>query len=365
MYDYLIVGAGLFGASFARLATDEGKKCLVIEQRDHIGGNCYTEVREEIHTHVYGPHIFHCSNEEIWRFLHRFAHFNHFRNQPISISGGKVYSLPFSMYTFNSMWGVTTPQEARNKIKSQQLNLEGREPGNLEEQALSQIGTDIYETLIRGYTTKQWQRDPKDLPASILRRLPVRFTWDNNYFNDRYQGIPEEGYTAMFRNMLDGIDVCLGVDYFSDRLGWNAKARRVVFTGRIDDYFEHCFGALEYRTLDFETWVEDTDDYQGNAVINYADPNVPWTRIIEHKHFTPGHKSRRTVLTKEIPASWAEGKVPFYPVGDEINTERYRKYRARAERENQVIFGGRLAEYRYYDMHQIIEAALMCWRNLK
>jgi UDP-galactopyranose mutase len=326
MYDYLIVGAGLFGATFARLAADGGKKCLVIDQRGHVAGNCHTQEREGIHVHVYGPHIFHCSDEGIWRFVHRFARFNNFRNQPISISGGKVYSLPFNMYTFNHMWGVTTPQEARRKIASQRLDLKGREPKNLEEQALSQVGTDIYEKLIRGYTAKQWRRDPKDLPASIIKRLPVRFTWDNNYFNDRYQGVPEEGYTAMFENMLNGIDVQLDADYLADRPGWNAKARTVVFTGRIDDYFDRRFGELEYRTLDFETWTEDTDNYQGNAVINYGDRDVPWTRIIEHKHFTPGHEGRKTLVTKEIPAVWADGKVPCYPVGDEANTERYKKY---------------------------------------
>ena len=363
MYDYLIVGAGLFGASFARQATDAGKKCLLIERRNHIGGNCHTEEREGIHVHVYGPHIFHCSDETIWRFVNRFARFNNFRNQPISITGGKVYSLPFNMYTFNHMWGVKTPEEAMRKIASQQLDLKGRAPQNLEEQALSQVGTDIYETLIRGYTTKQWQRDPKDLPASIIKRLPLRFTWDNNYFNDPYQGIPEEGYAAMFRNMLDGIDLQLDTDYLAERTSWNAKAKRIVFTGRIDDYFERCFGELKYRTLDFETWTENTENYQGNAVINYGDLDVPWTRIIEHKHFTPGHKSRKSIVTKEIPAPWADGKEPYYPVSDEANTERYKKYRERAEKERNVLFGGRLAEYRYYDMHQVIGSAFMCWQR--
>ncbi|OLL28746.1 UDP-galactopyranose mutase [Burkholderia sp. SRS-W-2-2016] len=356
-YDYLVVGAGMFGATFARLAADDGKTCLVIDKRNHIAGNCYSEEREGIHVHVYGPHIFHCNDDRIWQFVNRFSRFNNFRNQPISISDGKVYSLPFNMYTFNHMWGVTTPDEAMKKIASQKLDLDGRDPQNLEEQALSQVGTDIYEKLIRGYTAKQWQRDPKELPASIIKRLPVRLTWDNNYFNDTYQGIPEDGYTVMFEKMLDGIEVKLGEDYLGDRDKWNAMAKKVVFTGKIDDYFGGKFGELEYRTLDFETWVEDTENYQGNAVVNYGDENVPWTRIIEHKHFTPGNKSEKTVVTKEIPAAWSSDKVPYYPVGDALNSERYSKYRDLAEKESGVIFGGRLSEYKYYDMHQVIGSA--------
>lgn len=364
MYDYLIVGAGMFGSTFARLATDDGKTCLIIDKRDHVAGNCYTEEREGIQVHVYGPHIFHCNDERIWSFVNRFARFNNFRNQPISVSDGKVYSLPFNMYTFNHMWGVKTPQEAKEKIESQKLDLQGREPSNLEEQALSQVGTDIYEKLIRGYTAKQWKRDPKDLPASIIKRLPVRLTWDNNYFNDKYQGVPEDGYTVMFENMLEGIEVKLGVDYFADRDAWNAKAKTVVFTGKIDDYFDCRFGELEYRTLDFETWVEDTENYQGNAVVNYGDSDVAWTRIIEHKHFAPGNKSAKTVVTKEIPAPWSNGKVPYYPVGDEINSGRYAKYRELAEKEDKVVFGGRLSEYKYYDMHQVIGSAFAKYRSI-
>lgn len=364
MYDYLIVGAGMFGSTFARLAADDGKTCLIIDKREHIAGNCHTEEKEGIQVHVYGPHIFHCNDERIWSFVNRFARFNNFRNQPISVSDGKVYSLPFNMYTFNHMWGVKTPQEAKEKIASQKLDLQGREPRNLEEQALSQVGTDIYEKLIRGYTAKQWMRDPKDLPASIIKRLPVRLTWDNNYFNDKYQGVPEDGYTAMFENMLEGIEVKLGVDYLADRKAWNAKAKTVVFTGKIDDYFDCKFGELEYRTLDFETWVEDTDNYQGNAVVNYGDSDVAWTRIIEHKHFAPGNKSEKTVVTKEIPATWANGKVPYYPVGDEVNSDRYAKYRELAEKEDKVVFGGRLSEYKYYDMHQVIGSAFAKYKSM-
>lgn len=364
MYDYLIVGAGMFGATFARLATDDGKKCLVIDKREHVAGNCYTKEQEGIQVHVYGPHIFHCNDERIWNFVNRFARFNNFRNQPISISEGKVYSLPFNMYTFNHMWGVTTPQAAMQKIASQKLELHGREPQNLEEQALAQVGTDIYEKLIRGYTAKQWQRDPKDLPASIIKRLPVRLTWDNNYFNDTYQGIPEDGYTVMFENMLKGVEVQLGVDYLSDQKAWNEKAKAVVFTGKIDEYFDYIFDELEYRTLDFDTWVEDTDNYQGNAVVNYGDPSIPWTRIIEHKHFAPGNKSPKSVVTKEIPATWNKGKIPYYPIGDEINTSRYVKYRELAEKENKVIFGGRLSEYKYYDMHQVIGSAFAKYKAI-
>lgn len=365
MYDYLIVGAGMFGAVFARLATDEGKKCLVIDKRDHIAGNCYTEKREGIHVHTYGPHIFHCNDEVIWNFVNRFAKFNNFRNQPISISGGKAYSLPFSMYTFNHMWGVTTPQQAREIIASQKLDLKGSEPKNLEEQALSLVGVDIYEKLIRDYTAKQWKADPKNLPASIIKRLPVRFTWDNNYFNDKYQGVPEEGYTTLFENMLEGIDVQTGVDYLKDRDAWNAKAKSIVFTGKIDEYFEYRHGELQYRTLDFETWVENVENYQGNAVVNYADADVPWTRVIEHKHFNPEIKTQTTVVTREIPADWNSGKVPYYPINDDANSAIFEKYRELAETEKGVIFGGRLAEYKYYDMHQVIGSAMSKYRSLK
>lgn len=356
MYDYLIVGAGVFGSTFARLATDSGKKCLVIDKRDHVAGNCYTKNQNDINVHVFGPHIFHCNDESIWNFVNRFAKFNNFRNSPIAFHGGKAYSLPFSMYTFNQMWGVLTPEEALAKIESQRLKL-NREPANLEEQALTLVGSDIYEKLIRDYTRKQWQKDPKDLPASIIKRLPVRLTWDNNYFNDKYQGIPVGGYTALFQNMLDGIDVELGVDYLADRDAWDSKATNVVFTGKIDEYYGFQFGELEYRALRFETEVLETSNYQGNAVINYTEANVPWTRIIEHKHFEGGGNNPVTVVTREIPDTWSREKTPYYPVGDTVNSELYLKYEALADKEKKVIFGGRLAEYKYFDMHQVIGSA--------
>lgn len=357
MYDYLVVGAGMFGATFARLVTDAGKRCLVIDKRPHIAGNCYTEEEGGIHIHTYGPHIFHCNDDDIWNFVNRFARFNNFRNSPIALHGGKVYSLPFSMYTFNQLWGVTTPAEAYEKINSQRLRLD-REPANLEEQALALVGRDIYETLIRGYTLKQWKKEPRELPSSIIKRLPVRFTWDNNYFNDRYQGIPIGGYTAMFRRMLDGIEVRLGVDYLAERASLDSLAKKVVFTGRIDEFYGYCYGDLEYRTLRFDhEWV-DVENYQGNAVVNYTEPHFPWTRIIEHKHFEPGNSSPRTIITREIPDDWSLDKVPYYPIGDDRNVEIFRKYEDLAVREKKVIFGGRLAEYKYYDMHQVIGSAM-------
>lgn len=357
MYDYLIVGAGMFGATFARLATDAGKRCLVIDKRAHIAGNCYTEEAEGIHIHMYGPHIFHCNDTEIWSFVSRFAAFNNFRNAPIAMHSGKVYSLPFNMYTFNQIWGVTTPDEALGKIESQRLKLT-REPANLEEQALALVGKDIYETLIRDYTRKQWQKDPKELPASIIKRLPLRFTWDNNYFSDRYQGIPVGGYTAMFQHLLEGIEVRLNVDYLSDRAGLGALARQTVFTGRIDEFYNYRYGELEYRTLRFDSEWLDVENYQGNAVVNYTDADVPWTRIVEHKHFEPGNVSPRTVITREIPDSWQRDKVPYYPIGDANNLRIFKKYEALAVQEQRIIFGGRLAEYRYYDMHQVIGSAM-------
>ncbi|PAT36626.1 UDP-galactopyranose mutase [Vandammella animalimorsus] len=356
MYDYLIVGAGMFGATFARLATDAGKRCLVIDQRPHIAGNCYTEHIDGIHVHRYGPHIFHCNDEKIWAFVQRFAQFNNFRNAPIAMHGGKAYSLPFNMYTFNQIWGVTTPEQARARIEAQRLRL-GREPANLEEQALSLVGRDIYETLIRDYTRKQWQKDPKELPAAIIKRLPLRWTWDNNYFNDRYQGIPVGGYTALFERMLQGIEVRLNTDYLAERSALDALARHTVFTGRIDAFYGYRFGELEYRTLRFDTEWLDTDNHQGNAVVNYTEASVPWTRIVEHKHFEPGNTSARTCITREIPDTWSRDKVPYYPIGDAANMALFARYEALAEREPRVLFGGRLAEYRYYDMHQVIGSA--------
>lgn len=358
MYDFLIVGAGMFGATFARLATDAGKKCLVIDKREHIAGNCYTEHQDGIDVHKYGPHIFHCNDDEIWKFVNRFTEFNNFRNSPISISDGKVYSLPFNMYTFNHMWGVTTPKEAKEKIESQRLNLEGREPANLEEQALSLVGYDIYEKLIKGYTTKQWQQDPKTLPPSIIKRLPVRFNWDNNYFYDKYQGIPVNGYTSMFEKMLEGVEVKLGVDYLEKKDRWDSIATKTVFTGKIDEYFNYQYGELLYRTLEFETWREKADNFQGNAVVNYADADTAWTRIVEHKHFSPNSSASGTVITKEFPTAWDSDKTPYYPVNDSENDDRYKLYRELAKNEMGMIFGGRLAEFKYYDMHQVIASAM-------
>ena len=362
MYDYLIVGAGMFGATFARLAKDIGKNCLVIDKRPHIAGNCYTENIEGIQVHRYGPHIFHCNDDEIWLFVNRFAKFNNFRNSPIAINNGKAYSLPFSMYTFNQMWGVTTPDEAQAKIEAQRLKLD-REPVNLEEQALSLVGRDIYEILIRDYTRKQWQKDPKDLPASIIKRLPVRLTWDNNYFNDKYQGIPVGGYTLLFENMLSGIEVRTGCDYLADREHWNALAKKVVFTGKIDEFYDYRFGELEYRTLKFENDILEKENYQGNAVVNYTESSVPWTRIIEHKHFDLRIKNPLTYITREIPDSWSREKIPYYPIGDEVNMIIWEEYNKIAARESKVIFGGRLAEYRYYDMHQVIGSAIHTFKN--
>lgn len=353
----------MFGATFARLATDAGKKCLVIDKRLHIGGNCYSENIAGINVHTYGPHIFHCNNENIWSFVNRFARFNNFRNSPIAIHKGKVYSLPFSMYTFNQLWGVITPDEAKAKIEEQRLQLK-HEPANLEEQALHLVGQDIYEILIRDYTRKQWQKDPIELPASIIKRLPIRFTWDNNYFNDRYQGIPIGGYTSMFEQMLDGIEVQTNTDFFLYRNNLTALAKYTVYTGKIDEYFGYIYGELEYRSLRFESTLLDIENYQGNAVVNYTEPDVPWTRIIEHKHFEPDNLCTETYITHEIPDTWDRDKTPYYPIGDTKNTEIWKKYNALAEQEHQVIFGGRLAEYRYYDMHQVIGSAMMKLKHL-
>lgn len=363
MYDFLIVGAGMFGSTFARLATDAGKRCLVIDKRSHIAGNCYTEELEGIHVHKYGPHIFHCNDDGVWNFVNRFSRFNNFRNAPLTFHQGKLYSLPFNMYTFNQLWGVTTPREAQKIIESQRLKLD-RKPHNLEEQALVLVGRDIYEKLIKNYTKKQWMKDPNELPPEIIKRLPIRFTWDNNYFNDRYQGIPEDGYTSMFKRMLTGIEVRLSSDYFSNRGAWRALAKQLVFTGCIDQYFDYAYGELEYRTLRFESEWHEEENHQGNAVINYADINVPWTRVIEHKHFAPNSASKRTYVTREIPDTWSRNKEPYYPIGDEHNLAIHRRYEDLALAEPGVIFGGRLAEYRYYDMHQVIASAIKKARDV-
>ena len=356
-YDYLIVGAGLFGATFARQATDAGKRVLVIDKRGHIGGNIYTEPVEGIQVHKYGAHIFHTNSKLVWDYVNRFAAFNRYTNSPVANYRGELYSLPFNMYTFNKMWGVTTPQQAQAKIAQQRAAAGITEPKNLEEQAISLVGTDIYEKLVKGYTQKQWGRPCSQLPAFIIRRLPVRFTFDNNYFNALYQGIPVDGYTAMVEQMLSGIEVRLNEDYLEHKESWDALADKVVYTGPIDSYFGYCFGPLEYRSVRFETEVLDTDNYQGNAVINYTDAETPYTRIIEHKHFTFGTQPK-TVISREYSQEWRPGIEPYYPVNDEKNTALYEKYKALADREIKTVFGGRLGQYRYYDMDAVIEAAL-------
>lgn len=362
-YDYLIVGAGLFGAVCARELADAGKRCLVLERRPHVAGNVYTEKREGIDVHIYGAHIFHTSDEEVWTYVNRFARFNHFVNSPVANYHGELYNLPFNMNTFSRLWGVQTPAQAKAVIDGQRREISG-EPRNLEEQAIRLVGRDIYEKLIRGYTEKQWGRDCRDLPAFIIRRLPVRFTFDNNYFNDNRQGIPEEGYTAMVERMLDGVEVRLGVDYLQDRERWDAVAERVVYTGAIDAFFDYRLGPLEWRSLRFETETLDTDNYQGVAAMNFTDRDTPYTRIIEHKHFTFGAQSK-TVITREYPAAWKPGDEPYYPVNDEKNTALYARYKALAAGCGKVLFGGRLGSYAYYDMDKVIRAALTVVESLK
>ncbi len=363
MYDYLIAGAGLFGAVFAREAADAGKKVLVIDRRPHIGGNVYTRKMEGIHVHVYGAHIFHTNNKEVWDYVNRFAVFNRFTNSPVANYHGELYSLPFNMYTFNRMWGVITPQEAEEKIRQQREAAGIKEPRNLEEQAISLVGTDIYEKLVKGYTQKQWGRPCDQLPAFIIRRLPVRFTFDNNYFNALYQGIPMGGYTRMVEHMLEGIEVRTGTDYLTDRENLRKLADQVVFTGPIDEYFGYCLGNLQYRSVRFETEILDTENFQGNAAVNYTDAETPWTRIIEHKWFEfgkddEGNQQPKTVISREYSSEWKPGDEPYYPVNDEKNSALYAKYRELAGKEDKVIFGGRLGEYRYYDMDAVIAAAL-------
>ncbi len=363
MYDVLIVGAGLCGAAAARALADAGRKCLVLDRRDHIAGNVYTKQVEGIHVHVYGAHIFHTNNGKVWDFVRRFAEFNRFTNAPVANYKGELYSLPFNMYTFNRMWGVVTPAEAAAKIEEQRKAAGIAEPKNLEEQAISLVGTDIYEKLIRGYTQKQWGRPCTELPAFIIRRLPVRLTFDNNYFNALHQGIPVGGYTKMVENMLRGIEVRLGEDYLADRAAWNRLAEKVLYTGPIDAFFDNVYGPLEYRSVRFETEVLDMPNFQGNAAVNYTDAETPWTRIIEHKWFEFGKDAEgkdlpKTVISREYSSEWRPGAEPFYPVNDEKNSGLYARYRSLADRENQVIFAGRLAEYRYYDMDQVIARAL-------
>ena len=363
MYNYLLVGSGLYGATVARQLTDAGKSVLVIDKRPHIAGNVYTEDMEGIHVHQYGAHIFHTNNKEVWDYVQRFATFNRFTNSPVANYKGELFSLPFNMYTFNKMWGVVTPEEAAAKIEEQRKAAGITEPKNLEEQAISLVGTDIYEKLIKGYTQKQWGRPCTELPAFIIKRLPVRLTFDNNYFNALYQGIPVGGYTRMVQNMLSGIEVQLGVDYLKDKAKWDQMAEKVIYTGPTDAYFDYCLGNLEYRSVRFETEVLDKPNFQGNAAVNYTDAETPWTRIIEHKWFEFGKDENgndlpKTVISREYSSEWKPGDEPYYPVNDEKNSSLYAKYKKLADKEEKVVFGGRLGEYKYYDMDQVIAAAL-------
>ena len=355
-YDYLIVGAGLYGAVFAYEAKRNGKSCLVIDKRSHVGGNIYTENRSGINVHVYGAHIFHTSDKFVWNYVQRFAEFNRYTNSPIARYKNELYNMPFNMNTFSKMWNIVTPDEAMAIIEEQRKEIKG-EPKNLEEQAISLVGRDIYEKLVKCYTEKQWGRDCKELPAFIIKRLPVRFTYDNNYFNDSYQGIPIGGYTAVIEKMLDGIDVMLDTNYLEDKEKFDAMADKVVYTGAIDAYFNYCFGNLEYRSVRFETEELDTPNYQGNAVVNYTDSEHPYTRIIEHNFFEFGTQ-QTTIISKEYSAEWKPGDEPYYPVNDEKNGALFAKYKELADKESKVIFGGRLGEYKYYDMDKVIIAAL-------
>ena len=372
-YDYLIVGAGLFGAIFAHEAKKAGKKVLVIDRRDHIGGNIYTKEVEGIQVHQYGAHIFHTSDKEVWDYIQQFAEFNRYTNSPVARYKDELYNLPFNMNTFSKMWGVRTPAEAKEIIQRQIKEAGITEPKNLEEQAISLVGKDIYEKLVKGYTEKQWGRRATELPSFIIRRLPVRYVYDNNYFNDKYQGIPVGGYTKIIERMLEETEVRLMTDFFANREILAKEAENIVFTGMIDAYYDYCFGELEYRSLRFETEVLNMENYQGNAVVNYTEYEVPYTRIIEHKHFEYGCQggyggdgsgvSDKTVITREYPAAWSRGEEPYYPMNDEKNNALYARYRELADQEEHVIFGGRLGMYRYYDMHQVVKEALKCVRK--
>ena len=368
-YDYLIVGSGLYGATFAHLATKQGKHCLVIDKRSHLGGNLYCENVEGINVHKYGAHIFHTNNKQVWDFVNSIVEFNRYTNSPIANYKGKLYNLPFNMNTFYQMWGVTTPAEAIAKIEEQKAEVTARMrndgvtiPRNLEEQAQMLIGKDIYERLIKGYTEKQWGRKCTELPAFIIKRLPVRLVFDNNYFNDKYQGIPIGGYNKLIEGLLDGIETKIEVDFFANRSYWEGLANKIVFTGKIDEYYNYRFGKLEYRTVRFEEEIQDMPNYQGNAVVNYTDREIPYTRIIEHKHFEmfgqDVYSCPKTIISKEYSTEWKDGMEPYYPVNDERNNSLYQQYRELADKEEKVIFGGRLAEYKYYDMHQIVENLL-------
>lgn len=365
-YDYLIVGSGLYGATFAHLATKAGEKCLVIDKRSQLGGNIYCEDMDGIHVHKYGAHIFHTSNKKVWDFVNSFVPFNRYTNSPVANFHGKLFSLPFNMNTFYQIWGVTTPAQAMAKIEEQKKESGIAEPKNLEEQAISLVGRDIYETLVKEYTEKQWGRKCTELPSFIIKRLPVRFIFDNNYFNDAYQGIPIGGYNKLTEGLIAGIETICETDYFADREKLDGMAEKIVFTGKIDEFFGYRFGKLEYRTVRFETEILDKQNFQGNAVVNYTSYNEPYTRIIEHKHFepeNPTYNQNKTVISKEYSTEWHEGVEPFYPVNDEKNAEVYKKYKELAQNQNKVIFGGRLAEYRYYDMDDVIEKCMKDWEE--
>lgn len=362
-YDYLIVGAGLFGAVFAQEAKKAGKHCLVIDKRSHIAGNIYTREAEGIQVHEYGAHIFHTSNKEVWQYVNQFAEFNRYTNSPVANYKGEIYNMPFNMNTFHKLWGVVTPKEAQEKIEQQKREYSVEHPENLEEQAINLVGPDVYTRLVKGYTEKQWGKRATELPAFIIKRLPVRFTYDNNYFNDDYQGIPIGGYTKMVEKMLEGTEVRLNENFLEKRQEYQDLAETVVYTGMIDEYFDYCFGELEYRSLRFETEVLDEENFQGNAVVNYTEYEVPYTRIIEHKHFEYGRQPK-TVITREYPKNWTKGDEPYYPMNDERNAALYAKYRELAEQEGHVLFGGRLGQYKYYDMDDTVEAALQCVKEL-
>lgn len=359
MYDYLIVGAGLAGSAFARIMKDNGKNCLVIDRRGHIGGNIYSENIEGIEVHKYGPHIFHTDNEKVWKFVNRFSSFNQFIYSPVANYQEELYNLPFNMNTFYTLWGCRTPEEAKKKIDSQRIESGVTVPKNLEEQAIMLVGRDIYEKLVKGYTEKQWGRPCRDLPKYIIQRLPVRFTFDNNYFNHPYQGIPQEGYTKMMEKMLDGIEVVLGTDYLKSKSKFKEIAKKIIYTGAIDEYFDYCFGELEYRSLRFETEILDIDNYQGVAGVNYTDKETPYTRIIEHKHFHFGKgNTEKTVITREYPVSWKRGDEPYYPIDDKKNRTLYEQYKKKSTENHKVVFAGRMGTYHYYDMDKVIASSL-------
>ncbi|RZS92693.1 UDP-galactopyranose mutase [Cuneatibacter caecimuris] len=362
-YNYILAGSGLYSAVIAYLARQAGKTCLVLEKRDHIGGNIYCEEIEGIHVHKYGAHIFHTSNRRVWDFVNSLAEFNRFTNSPIANYKGEIYNMPFNMNTFSKMWGIRTPEEAKAIIAKQRQEIKG-EPRNLEEQAISLVGRDVYEKLVKGYTEKQWGRDCTELPSFIIRRLPVRYTYDNNYFNDLYQGIPVGGYNVLIGRLFEGIEIRTGVDYLEDREKWPAMGDKVIYTGPIDEYYEYCYGKLEYRTVRFETEVLDTDNYQGVAVVNYTDRETPYTRIIEHKHFEFGTQPK-TVISREYSTDWEEGMEPYYPVNDARNQALYQKYAEKAAGDPNIIFGGRLGEYKYYDMDKVIESAMKKWEEIR